>query len=215
MSVETEMGQRPPPEWINQLPKYVRSALEPDAVEYLTRFKSLTRRRSSHPDGNRENPSNRYMIWPRSGLHVRLLPGGITPWDELREGSALLEAVRSAMDAGGTRSVAVWGLGWEQHGVYVAKYGSRLCRWVKSQLIFSPSCLMSTSDDLVMIFDEQMNFSIIGGTSKAIQQLDRELGGVHILRSLFERWVKDGGIGFMASDRVWAEKTLLKWCDWT
>ena len=205
---------RPP--WISKsLPQYLRPADRSEVAGLNLRLASLSTNRLSKVETARAGqPEDRVTVWPRDGLHVRLLPGGVTPWDAVAAGPLLARAIKAALDLCGNREIAFWGVGHEHAGMFIGDYGVRLSKWIKGELLFSPSVLVSMGCDFFFVCDEQLHFTVVGCSPSLIGELDSAAGGTGALKLLFEDWVRSGGIGFDSFDRQWAERTLLEWCNW-
>jgi hypothetical protein len=97
---------------------------------------------------------------------------------------------------------------------YVARYDRELCHWIKSSFLPNPTCLLSLDEDVLLIADEQLRFSVIGGARDAISLLEMEWGGADALRREFLGYVNGGELGFDRGDEEWALEYLVPWSGW-
>jgi hypothetical protein len=192
--------------WVNPLPGLIEPAGESCAKALLSRFSTLAEQRTTLAGSSRSAPERRVILWPRPPLKTRLLPSGVTPWDELSEGDMIFGALRRILF---DTKVAVWGYGHENSGLFIGEYSKRLCQWIKGELIFSPSVMISCTYEMIMICDEQLHYSTVGLSPELVRRFDEALGGREKSAALFRSWVEAGEIGFDADDRQWAQDTLL------
>ena len=159
-------------------------------------------------------PAPRYprqtVWWPRN-LEARALREGILPRSR-DEGFSDLDLLVRFFASYADGRVLIGDLGSSAPIFrYVARYEERLCRWIKSELVSNPTCLLSLEDDLVLIADEQLRYSVIGGSREAINSLEKEYGGAQALRDQFVDYVNRGELGFDEGDREWACSFLIPW----
>jgi hypothetical protein len=165
----------------------------------------------------RPAPVDRYpqqLVWWTSKLEARALPEGILPRSK-EEGfddfSHLISFFR--LYSGGR--VLIGNLGdAKPYFRFSGTYSPSLCRWIKSELLSNPTCLLSVADELVLIADEQLRYSSVSATPQIIAALEDEWGGANKLRDAFLTYVENGEIGFDDDDREWAKRFLTAWSGW-
>ena len=171
--------------------------------------------RARHLIESRPAPTVRYpktlVDWPASPLHARLLIGGVQllDSDDGYEDAAYVDAFLSENAPNG---VGIWALGGEDNGVVIGHppYDG-IRNWIKSDLVLSPSIILSVDQDIVFMANEQLRYAVLGATEALLTNFDRCFGGKYAFFKKAKKHIHDMEIGFGQEDRDWALKHLLPW----
>jgi hypothetical protein len=198
------------PGWIKDVPDFLSVANERETHAYLTRLSELAEERESAIP-NTPMTNKRITLWPRSPVEVRLIPGGVAPHYCVNSGMSYISSIARAMRAFGTDRVAVWGLGFEEFGVFIGHYNQELCEWIKGRLLYSPTVIVGADVRLFLFNDEQLHYAVLGMEKEIAREFDGGFGGHRRVTDEFNQWVADGEIGFDDLDQQWANNTILSW----
>lgn len=152
-------------------------------------------------------------FWPKSPLEARAIPEGILPLDR-EDGFDHDVKLEKFFNKYAPKELAAWGEGMLQNTWFASKYSEEFRRWIKTELIVSPTCLISLEKDIILIADEKNSFSVIGASKEIIAGLEEEFGGAEALKAEFVHHVDKGDLGFDDIDQNWAREYLLPWCGW-
>lgn len=187
-------------------PDFVSQVTSEETETAFARFRQVVEPRRSAIDVNGvREPRCVYM--PTMCERTLVLPGGILAEEFEREDDVLkIDEYLNSLYSDG---FLFWGIGFEVHGALQSSMSLELRKWMKSDLLLSPTCLMSKSGDFVLISDEQLRFSVAGGPRAVLDHLDDLLGGAAQRAQLMKEYVEAYGIGFGEPDREWARANLL------
>lgn len=152
--------------------------------------------------------------WPAAPLDGRAFPEGIHP----AEGNSTFND--SARLVGFLNSVGpgeyyVANLSAPKpHFLHTGKLDEHLCRWIRTRLVSNPTCLLSSSVDVFLIYDSQLNYSVLGANADLISQFEKRFGGADALRQTFTNYVDQMRVGAGLDDVKWAQDYLQKWSGW-
>lgn len=186
----------------------IRAASAQEKIAIVAKGVRLIEKRSAP---SRTYP-HRVVDWPAPQLGARVFVGGIQLLD-VEHGSDQASVVDHFLTARSPSGVAVWALGTEAGGVFVAQPPMDLVRnWILTDLILSPSVILSIDSELLLITDEQMRFSVLGASKADLAELDQRLGGTANYCKILTQHIQNGEIGFGAEDIDWAKQFLHAWC---
>ncbi|MBL1430779.1 MAG: hypothetical protein COA60_004590 [Robiginitomaculum sp.] len=200
------------PEWVRKpIPDSIQHLEEDQLQSVLSRFEELAEFRNAPSNAN-ERDKLRAIDWPKPPLIARVLPGGILLMEDegYYDSSQQVEELFTKFSSQG---VVFWGIGAEKYGVFQAPFDAVTRRWIKAELIFSPTCILSLESDLIMISDEQLDFSVIGGSPLIINEMEKLFGGAKELKKRLLKAIDDRMIGFGKDDQIWAKEYLLPWSE--
>lgn len=143
----------------------------------------------------------------RPGAEFRILPEGICPLKSIGRKSheAAMEQFFSVHASSG---VAVWPEGYAHYGTFAGAYSDEFRSWIDANLVFGPVCLMSRSDDVALVADRDLRFSVVIASPEIIKDLDECFGGRDQLEKDFVNYVKCGDFGEGVDDFEWVVREL-------
>jgi hypothetical protein len=183
-----------------------------EALGALRRFERLVEKRLA-PSVGTDSPLQIEVFWPKPPLKARCIPDGVMSLDE-DDGYDYVQRLEAFMARHGGQQVVFWAIGGERNGVYWGEYSQAVRLWLKSELVLSPTIILSRSEDVFLISDEQLHFTVVGANSSAIADLECAFGGTRVLEQNFIKWADCGLAGFDGDRRGWAYAHLIPWCDW-
>lgn len=152
--------------------------------------------------------------WPKAPLDGRAFPEGIHPAkgdDAFNESTRLLGFLNGV--CGGEFYIANLSAP-KPHFRHTGKLDADLAVWVRTRLVSNPTCLLSSTKDVFLIMDSQMNYSVLGAPADVIEQLEKRFGGGDALRRTVTEFVDQMRVGAGLEDLKWAQDYLLKWSGW-
>ena len=189
----------------------LRDLTPAERVEVQQRFESLASRRfAPSPKKPRQE-----VWWPKAPLDGRAFPEGIYPPDgdsSFNESARLTGFLNSACP--GEFLIANLSAP-KPHFRHTGKLDEDLCRWIKMRLVSNPTCLLSAAQDVFLIHDSQMRYSVLGANSDIVAQFEKRFGGAEALRQTFTSYVDQMRIGSGIDDVKWSQEYLLKWSGWS
>ncbi len=175
------------------------------------RFESLAAKRFAPST----RQPRREIHWPRAPLDARVLPSGIHPPDsddEFNDATRLrgfLTSVSSGEFFVGDLSAPA------PHFRHAGRLDEDLGQWIETRLVSNPTCLMSSTADVIAIADDRLRYTVIGAPPDIIAQLEHRFGGAAALRDNFIDYVDRKKIGAGEDDRKWAHEHLVRWSGWS
>ena len=199
--------------WIKEaLPDSVSKLAPGEKKRALARFSSLVECRQTPIAGTPR--AMRYAFFcPRPPLIVRAVPGGVVSLDA-EEGYDYDQKMDNFFEGLDTR-IYFWAIGNEDIGIFEGPYNEEIRWWIQRNIIFTPTIIMACDLDVVLISHEQWHFSLVGGSSEVIRNLEQAFGGYDGLRTTFIEWVDEQGVGFGEEGRLWAYKYPVRWSGWS
>ena len=191
----------PMPSWITRMP-------ENEAIKRIAQFHEIITSKPA-PGGKPGYADNRHLYCPIPPMHGLVFPGGVKFLEE--EGTKFHEVLEQVLSSLFPDGVFFWGDGYEKQGVYHGPYNAEMRLWIKRDLIFSPSIIMSHDREFVMVCDEQMRFTVVGASEKNAKIIIKAFDGRKNLKIMLQNYINDLGIGFGEEDREWANKYLFDW----
>ncbi len=152
--------------------------------------------------------------WPKAPLDARAFPEGIHSVEHdarFNEAARLIGFLNGI--APGEFYIANLSAP-KPHFLHTGKLDDALCKWIKTRLVSNPTCLLSSSIDLMLIVDTSMNYSVLGGAPDVIAKFEQRFGGAAAMRQTFEEFVTQMRIGSGLEDARWAQDYLQKWSGW-
>jgi hypothetical protein len=152
--------------------------------------------------------------WPRAPLDGRAFPEGIQPADgdaTFNEATRLIGFLNSV--AGGEFYIANLSAP-KPHFRHAGRLDEALTSWIKSRLVSNPTCLLAARTDVFLVTDDQMHYSVLGGSPDVIEKFERRFGGAETLQRNFSSYVDLMRIGSGIDDVKWAQNYLQKWSGW-
>jgi hypothetical protein len=185
--------------------------LTPDErLSVQQRFETLTAERFAP---SKRNPRLE-IWWPKAPLDARVFPEGILPSaedDEFNDSTRLLGFLGTI----GRGEYFVGDLGaYKPYFRHAGKLDEELAGWIRMRLVSNPTCLLSVNKDAVVIIDEKLRYSVIGGSPDIIEQFERRFGGPDAVRQRFADYLDRMRFGAGEGDRKWAQDYLVKWSGW-
>ena len=178
--------------------------------EVQQRFETLASKRFA-PSSKKPRQE---VWWPKAPLDGRAFPEGIYPPDgdsAFNESARLIGFLNSACP--GEFFIANLSAP-KPHFRHTGKLDEDLCRWIRTRLVSNPTCLLSTAQDVFLIHDSQMRYSVLGANSDVIAQFEKRFGGAEALQQTFGNYVDQMRIGSGIDDVKWAQDYLQKWSGW-
>jgi hypothetical protein len=156
--------------------------------------------------------------WPKAPLDGRALPEGIHQHspddrgdDSFNESARLVGFLNSVSP--GEFYIANLSAP-KPHFRHTGRLDDDLTRWIKTRLVSNPTCLLSAVNDVFLIVDTQMRYSVIGGSSDVIAKFEKRFGGAEALRQTFANYVDQMRVGSGLEDVKWAQDYLQRWSGW-
>jgi hypothetical protein len=156
--------------------------------------------------------------WPKAPLDGRALPEGIHPHsaddkgdDSFNESARLVGFLNSVSP--GEFYIANLSAP-KPHFRHTGRLDDDLTRWIKTRLVSNPTCLLSAVNDVFLIIDTQMRYSVVGGSSDVIAKFEKRFGGAEALRQTFANYVDQMRVGSGLEDVKWAQDYLQRWSGW-
>ena len=174
------------------------------------RFETLASRRFA-PSAKKPRQE---VWWPKAPLDGRAFPEGIYPSDGdsgFNEAARLVGFLNSACP--GEFFIANLSAP-KPHFRHTGKLDEDLCRWIRTRLVSNPTCLLSASHDVFLIFDSQLRYSVLGANSDVVAQFEKRFGGAEALQQTFANYVGEMRLGSGIDDVKWAQDYLQKWSGW-
>ncbi|MBL8559200.1 MAG: hypothetical protein JNM47_10805 [Hyphomonadaceae bacterium] len=187
------------PEGVHQL-----DAIECSAAERLFEARVEV---SSTPPVSENHIAKTEIVRPGAGYVVWTVPDGILCFIE--DYPQLNLALEEQINALAPSGMSAWAVGDAKNGCFRGSFNTSFRRWLKTEFILSPLALVSPNAQLVMVFDEQMRFGLIGAERSIAPQVLRALGGNDNVRAIMGRYIEDFGVGFGEDDRTWARRYLV------
>lgn len=191
----------------------LRDLAPAERSEVQQRFESLASARFA-PSTKRP----RFEVWwPKAPLDGRAFPGGIhaadddTGEDSFNESARLVGFLTSVSP--GEFYIANLSAP-KPHFRHTGRLDNDLCRWIRTRLVSNPTCLLSAVNDVFLIVDTQMRYSVLGGSSDVIDKFEKRFGGADALRQTFSSYVDQMRIGNGIEDVRWAQDYLQRWSGW-
>lgn len=181
--------------------------------EVQQRFESLASARFA-PSAKRP----RFEVWwPKAPLDGRAFPEGIHASDAEKGDDSFDESVRLVgfLNTVSPGEFYIANLSAPKpHFRHTGRLDEDLCRWIKTRLVSNPTCLLSAVNDVFLIVDTQMRYSVLGGSSDVIDKFEKRFGGADALRQTFASYVDQMRIGNGIEDVRWAQDYLQRWSGW-
>jgi hypothetical protein len=152
--------------------------------------------------------------WPKAPLDGRAFPEGLHPPEEKgghNEAARLLGFLNGV--CGGEFYIANLSAP-RPHFRHTGKLDVDLVRWIRMRLVSNPTCLLASTQDLFLIMDSQMGYSVLGAPPEIIELFEKRFGGADALRRTVTDYVDQMGVGEGIEDLKWAQDYLLKWSGW-
>jgi hypothetical protein len=152
--------------------------------------------------------------WPKAPLDGRAFPEGIHPpeGESAFNDSARLIGFLNSVCSG---EFFIANLSAPRpHFRHSGKLDEDLCRWMRTRLVSSPTCLLAVAHDVFLIHDSRVRYSVLGANPDVIAQFEKRFGGAEALRQSFSEYVDQMRIGSGLNDVRWAQDYLLKWSGW-
>lgn len=152
--------------------------------------------------------------WPKAPLDGRAFPEGIHPADgddAFNESVRLMGFLNGI--SGGEFYVANLSAPQPQFR-HTGKLDAGLATWIRMRLVSNPTCLLSSTQDVFLVMDSQMNYSVLGASPEVIEQFEKRFGGGEALRRTVTEFVDQMRVGAGLEDLKWAQDYLLKWSGW-
>jgi hypothetical protein len=152
--------------------------------------------------------------WPKAPLDGRAFPEGLHPPEEAgahNEAARLLGFLNGV--CGGEFYIANLSAP-PPHFRHTGKLDVDLVRWIRMRLVSNPTCLLASTQDLFLIMDSQMGYSVLGAPPEIIELFEKRFGGADALRRTVTDYVDQMGVGEGIEDLKWAQDYLLKWSGW-
>lgn len=189
----------------------LRDLTPTERTEVQLRFDALASKRFA-PSGRKP----RYEVWwPKAPLDARAFPEGLYPPElgneQFNESARLIGFLNGVCP--GEFYIANLSAP-PPYFLHTGKLDEELCRWIRTRLVSNPTCLLSASADVLLIFDSSMRYSVIGGSPDVIDKLEKRFGGAEVLRKTFEDYVNEMHVGSGIDDVKWAQDHLIKWSGW-
>jgi hypothetical protein len=188
----------------------LRDLTPAERTEVQQRFESLASARFA-PSPKRP----RFEVWwPKAPLDGRAFPEGIHPaeGDESFNESARLVGFLNTV-APGEFYVANLSAP-KPHFRHTGRLDEELAHWIKSRLVSNPTCLLSSSTNVFLIIDTQLNYSVMGGSPDVIARFEKTFGGADGLKQTFADFVDQMRLGNGLEDVKWAQEHLQRWSGW-
>lgn len=152
--------------------------------------------------------------WPKAPLDGRAFPEGIQPadGDDSFNESARLTGFLNGV-CGGEFYIANLSAP-KPFFRHTGRLDTELAGWIKTRLVSNPTCLLASTIDVFLVFDSQMDFSVIGGPPEVIERFEKRFGGAVALRENFDNYVAQVRVGSGLEDLKWAQDYLQKWSGW-
>lgn len=175
------------------------------------RFDALASRRFAPTP---RNP--RFEVWwPRAPLDARAFPAGIQSRDE-ESGFNEAARLRGFMNQVCDGEFFIADLSTIRPFFrHAGRYDEDLCRWIKTRLVANHTCLMASNSDVLLIGDQQLGYSVVGGPPDTLELFERRFGGGEALKATFVDYVDQWSLGSGEDDRKWAHDNLVKWSGWS
>lgn len=174
------------------------------------RFESLASKRfAPSPKKPRQE-----VWWPKAPLDGRAFPEGIYPPEgesAFNESARLVGFLNSASP--GEFFIANLTAP-KPHFRHAGKLDEDLCRWLRTRLVSNPTCLLSTTQDVFLIHDSRLRYSVLGANPDVVAQFEKRFGGADALRQTFTDYVDQMRLGAGLDDVKWAQDYLQKWSGW-
>lgn len=183
-----------------------------EAQSSLDRFQLIVEKRVA-PSVSTGHSMQHEVFWPKPPLSARCIPDGVMSLDH-EDGYDYDLKLDEFMGNHGGQDVVFWAIGGEHKGLFTGTYSSEVRVWLKADLVLSPTIILSQSEDVFLISDEQLHFTVVGGDLFAITDLERVFGGSDTLEQNFRDWADAGLAGFNGDRREWAHRYLIRWCGW-
>lgn len=152
--------------------------------------------------------------WPKAPLDGRAFPEGIHPADG---DDAFNESARliGFLNGIGGAEFYVANLSAPQPQFrHTGKLDTELAKWIRTRLVSNPTCLLSSTQDVFLVMDSQMKYSVLGASPDLIEQFEKRFGGGEALRRTVTEFVDQMRVGAGLDDLKWAQDYLLKWSGW-
>ena len=188
----------------------LRDLAPAERAEVQLRFESLASKRFA-PSAKKPRQE---VWWPKAPLDGRAFPEGFHPPDgdaSFNESARLIGFLNNVCP--GEFFIANLSAP-RPHFRHTGKLDDDLCRWIKTRLVSNPTCLLSTSTDVFLIFDSQLRYSVLGANPEHIVQFEKRFGGAEALQATFTSYVDQMRIGSGIDDVKWAQAYLQKWSGW-
>lgn len=156
------------------------------------------------------------LIWPRPTLEARCVPEGVHPLDA-ECGFDHDVKLERFFERHAPEGVVVWHPEAMHFGAFLGPYNEEMRIWTTTNFFTGDVCYIAKGKDLVLIADNDLNFSVIGAAAPIISDLEEVFGGADALKQEFTRHVDVGDLAISAPDqgREWAWKYLMPWCGWS
>jgi hypothetical protein len=178
--------------------------------EVQRRFESLASKRFA-PTAKKPRQE---VWWPKAPLDGRAFPEGIYPAEgdtSFNESARLVGFLNGVCP--GEFYIANLSAP-KPHFRHTGKLDDDLCRWIRTRLVSKPTCLLAAMQDVFLIHDSQLRYSVLGANPDIIAQFEQRFGGADALRQTFTDYVGQLRIGAGIEDVKWAEDYLQKWSGW-
>jgi hypothetical protein len=186
--------------------------LTPDErKEVQQRFENLAGRRFA-PSAKKPRQE---LWWPKAPLDGRAFPEGIHPPEDeqtFNEAARLVGFLNGV--CGGEFYVANLSAP-KPHFRHTGKLDAELALWIRMRLVSNPTCLLSSSQDVFLIMDSQMKYSVLGAPAEVIELFEKRFGGAETLQRTFTEYVDQMRVGAGLDDLKWARDHLVKWSGWS
>lgn len=191
----------------------LRDLTPAERSEVQQRFESLASARFA-PSTKRP----RFEVWwPKAPLDGRAFPQGIHAADDDKAEDSFNESARLVgfLNSVSPGEFYIANLSAPKpHFRHTGRLDDDLSRWIKTRLVSNPTCLLSAVNDVFLIIDTQMRYSVLGGSSDVIDKFEKRFGGADALRQTFASYVDQMRIGNGIEDVRWAQDYLQRWSGW-
>lgn len=176
---------------IEHKPTDIIKISEGEAIIQQRIFRKLVELRSARVASGVDSVEYK-LDWPSYPLISRVIPEGIMPLDSDTSDDHDIR-LEKFFKKESVRQLVFWGIGYEHLGMFKSRYYAEMRSWIKSYMIVSPIVLIAEYKDILLIANDQLHFSVIGGGRDAISSLESSFGGSENLKAIFNGWINEGG----------------------
>jgi hypothetical protein len=188
----------------------LRDLTPAERIEVQQRFERLAGKRFA-PSAKKPRQE---VWWPKAPLDGRAFPEGIhaADGDDAFNESARLMGFLNGV-SGGEFYIANLSAPQPQFR-HTGKLDAELAKWIRTRLVSNPTCLLSSTQDVFLVMDSHMKYSVLGASADVIEQFEKRFGGGEALRRTVTEFVDQMRVGAGLEDLKWAQDYLLKWSGW-
>lgn len=159
------------------------------------------------PPVSQSHDARRVIYRPGAGYLVLTVPNGVLCFTE--DHPELNRAFEDKVNTLARNGLVAWALGDIKSGCFRGRFDRDFREWLKMEFILSPLALVSPNAELIMIFNEQMRFGVVGVKQNVAASFLQALGGIERVRSTMNVYIEGYGVGFGDDDRMWARRYLM------